>query len=201
MQKQLTKTELYKNTAKLIEFSIWGLFIALIVGIIVAYNSYCHENYSRYQIFLQDVDGIIVGSPVKMMGIQVGYVKHIKAVNDMVYVDFVINQEGIEIPKGSTITVEFSGMGGSRSLEIYTPTEKYNSNTPPIIVQQPRRLGAAVSLLNSMFKKVGDIIYHCTSFADELHFEKIKANPSNNSKAKSFLEETNKWLDIQNSRK
>ncbi|MBR1681442.1 MCE family protein [bacterium] len=202
MQKQNSKTEFYKNTAKFLELSIWVLFIALIVSAVVFYNSYCHKNYNRYQIFMQDVDGIIVGSPVRMLGIQVGYVKHIKPVNDMVYIDFVINQKGIEIPKGSMITVEFSGLGGSKSIEIYTPKEKYDSNSgQPIIVQQPRRLGASVSLLNQMFKKIGSIIYRCTYFGKSLEDNSIELKTPTEKKEKEYLQEIEKWLDKQNSRK
>ena len=165
MQQLKSKIKLYKQLARFIELSIWFLILLFIFGIFAAYNLYCEKNYSRYQIFLQDIDGIIVGSPVKIMGIQVGYVKNIKFVNGMVFVDFIINKEGVEIPKGSKITVEFSGLGGSKSLEVYAPKEKYDSDLPPINVQQPRRLGASVSLLYQMFKKIGDIIYRCTYFS------------------------------------
>ena len=203
MQKEKLKTEFYKNFAKFLELSIWFLVIAVIVGVIVAYNWYSHKNYSRYQIFLQDVDGIIVGSPVRMLGIQVGYVKHIKFVNDMVYVDLIINQKNVKIPDGSLLTIEFSGLGGSKSVEVYAPKEKYNEGSYKLFIQQPRRLGASVSLLYQMFKKIGDIIYRCTYFSKSLEFDSIETYSSNgkDSSEKQFLYEMDKWLDKQNSRK
>ena len=76
MQKVNTKNIFYKRIAQLFEVSIWILFFGLIVAVIVSYNWYSHKNYSRYQVFLQDVDGIIEGSPVRMLGMQVGYVKY-----------------------------------------------------------------------------------------------------------------------------
>lgn len=203
MQKVKDKAEFYKKMARFIELSIWFLLLALIFSTILLYNWYSHKNYSRYQIFLQDIDGIIVGSPVKMLGIQVGYVKRIKLVKDMVLVDFIINQKGIEIPKGSKITVEFSGLGGSRSLEVYAPKQKYESGMPQVNIQQPRRLGAAVSLLYQMFKKIGDIIYRCTYFSQSLEFDSLKNSNSkiDSNKEIQILIEADKWLDKQNSKK
>lgn len=173
-----TKNIFYKYTARFLEFSVWILFFGLIVGLISFYNWYSHKNYSRYQVFLQDVDGIIVGSPVRMLGMQVGYVKKIKFINDMVYVDFIINEKGIEIPKGSKITIEFSGLGGSRSIEVYAPKEKYQSEQPKLTIQQPRRLSASVSLLYQMFKKIGDIMYRCTYFANSVELDKLEQKNS-----------------------
>ena len=191
--------------ARVLELSIWFSIIAIIVCIVAGYNFYSHKNYHRYQIFLQDVDGIIVGSPVRMLGIQVGYVKHIKIVNDMVFVDFIINQEGVEIPKGSKITVESSGLGGSRSIEVYTPKQQYDSSTmQSLIIQQPRRLRASISLLYQMFQKIEDIIYRCSYFADAINSNPVKLQ-NKNSKTKEdeqkILNNLNIWLDKQNSKR
>jgi len=203
MQEQNLKTEFDKNMVRFVELSVWFLIIVSVIFAIIFYNWYCHKNYSRYQIFLQDVDGIIVGSPVRMLGIQVGYVKHIKLVNDMVYVDFVIDKKGVEIPKGSKITVEFSGLGGSKSLEVYAPNEAYDTNKPQLIIQQPRRLGASVRLLYQMFKKIGDIIYRCTYFSESLDFNSLNKfdNDKNEKSETEILNDVNKWLDEQNSKK
>ena len=174
MQNIKTKIKYQRKIARFLELLIWFLIFAFFVGLILFYNWYSHNNYKRYQIFLQDVDGIIVGSPVKMLGVPIGYVKHINFVNDMVFVDFIINKKDVEIPKGSKITVEFSGLGGSKSLEVYPPETKYDSDTSPLIIQQPRRLGASISLLNFMIHKIGLIIYRCTYFGSELEFDKIE---------------------------
>ena len=81
----------YKKLAQFIELFIWFLLLVCIVGIgIVTKHNY--NQYKTYKIFLQDVDGIIKGSPVRMMGIHIGYVRKVKIINDMVFVDFIINQ-------------------------------------------------------------------------------------------------------------
>ena len=65
---------------------------------------------------MPDVDGLIVGSPVRMMGIEVGHVTKIKPIKDEVFVRFIITEKDLKIPQGTVATVEFSGMAGSKSL-------------------------------------------------------------------------------------
>lgn len=194
MQNTDNTTKYQKLIARFLEFFIWFLVGLSIVMSIVLYNSYSHKHFNRYQVFFQDVDGIIVGSPVRMLGIQVGYVKHIKFVNDMVYIDFIVTQKDVEIPKGSKITVEFSGLGGSKSLEVYPPNYEVTDLTAPLYIQQPRRLGDALSLLNSMFEKIGQITYKCTSFAGKFETKEALNMPHTNN-SKSFLNVADKWLN------
>ena len=185
----------YKWLARFIELSIWFLLLMFLFGIgYIAKHNY--NQYKTYQIFLQDVDGIIKGSPVRMMGIHIGYVRKVKIINDMVFVDFIINQEGIEIPKGSKVTVEFTGLGGSKSIEIYTPKDKVPEDSPTFEIQQPRRLGAALSLLDSMLEKISAIIFQCTSFTDSINraFSKIETSKANKP-MNEVLNDTESWID------
>lgn len=185
----------YKKLAQFIELFIWFLLLVCIVGIgIVTKHNY--NQYKTYQIFLQDVDGIIKGSPVRMMGIHIGYVRKVKIINDMVFVDFIINQKGIDIPKGSMVTVEFTGLGGSKSIEIYTPKDKVPEGTQTFEIQQPRRIGAALSLLDSMLEKISAIMFQCTSFTDSINRAFSHSEKTNIEKpVGDILNDTNKWLD------
>lgn len=185
----------YKKLAQFIELSIWFLLIVFIIGIGV-FLKQNYNHYQTYQIFLQDVDGIIKGSPVRMMGIQIGYVRKVKIINDMVFVDFIINQDGIKIPKGSKVTVEFTGLGGSKSIEIYTPKDKVPEGIPTLEIQQPRRLGAALSLLDSMVEKISAIIFQCTSFTDSIDRAFSQADkPKLNKPMGEVLNDADSWLD------
>lgn len=185
----------YKKLARFIELSIWFLLLVFVLGIgYIAKQNY--NQHKTYQIFLQDVDGIIKGSPVRMMGIHVGYVRKVKIINDMVFVDFIINQDGIEIPKGSKVTVEFTGLGGSKSIEIYTPKDKVPKGSQTFEVQQPRRLGAALSLLDSMLEKISAIMFQCTSFTDSINRAFSQAEtPKSNKPMSEVLNDTDSWLD------
>lgn len=185
----------YKKLARFIELSIWFLLLVFVLGIgYIAKQNY--NQHKTYQIFLQDVDGIIKGSPVRMMGIYIGYVRKVKIINDMVFVDFIINQDGIEIPKGSKVTVEFTGLGGSKSIEIYTPKDKVPKGSQTFEVQQPRRLGAALSLLDSMLEKISAIMFQCTSFTDSINRAFSQAEtPKSNKPMSEVLNDTDSWLD------
>ncbi len=193
MKETTTKTEYKKNVHWFVELIIWFLFLFVVVSAVTFYHTKKTKELSRYQIFLQDVDGIIQGSPVRMLGIQVGYVKKVKIVNDMVFVDFIITEKGISIPKGSRVTVEFTGLGGSKSLEVYMPNDKATPDTSFLIIQQPRRLGYALSLLNSMLEKISLITYKCTSFGKEIDFSNTEKHSY--SDQKKMLDNTNLWID------
>lgn len=185
------------------EILIWLIVVLIIVScssLGLIFKDKHDEN--DYQIFLQDVDGLIVGSPVRMMGVEVGYVTKIKPTNEEVYVEFIIKNRDVYIPQGSVITVEFSGMAGSKSLELYLPDKSdYLDKTIPIItVNPPKRLHDSLSLLNDMFKKLGSIIYTTSDFGTKIKEQDLasKAVKIPDSKMDEFLNYTNIFLDESN---
>ena len=128
-----------KHTLWLTEFLVWVLvlFGALFVGAYL-YSVHIKKNYTYYAFF-NDVDGLIKGSPVKMLGYQIGYVSNISLINnDDVFVTFVITEKDITMPDSMVATVEFTGMGGSKSLELTPADSKSKKNI--ISVTQPRRV-------------------------------------------------------------
>ena len=128
-----------KHTLWLTEFLVWMLvlFSMLFIGI-YTYSVYVKKNYTYYAFFY-DVDGLIKGSPVKMLGYQIGYVSGISLINDDdVFVSFVITDRDINMPDSMVATVEFTGMGGSKSLELTPVSSKEKKNI--ISVTQPRRV-------------------------------------------------------------
>ena len=182
------------------EILIWLVIILIFVAvcsITFIYKSQNDEN--DYQIFLPDVDGLIVGSPVRMMGVEVGYVVKIKPVKDEVYVKFVLTNPEVYIPQGSSVTVEFSGMAGSKSLELYVPQKGdfIDEKTPIIEVNPPKRLYDALYLLDDMYKKIGSIIYSISSFSDKVGSsglsESLPKNESDN--MEEFLKYSDTFLD------
>ena len=159
-----------KNNIRLytwIEFLIWFVILCLCVW---GFRFYRYEKFKElpsYQIFMPDVDGMIVGSPVKYMGVQVGYIKNIKVLTNNVYVRFVITDKDLRLPKGVIATVEFNGLGGSKSLELYPPDE--NTKTDRLIViRSPKRLHDSLGLLNDMFDKIGAITGKLSHFANKM---------------------------------
>lgn len=146
-----------------LEFIIWLIIVAVIV-LGVRYHHYkVQKQYKSYQIFMEDVDGLIAGSPVRFLGVQIGYVKKIRVISSNVYIKFVITQKGLTLPVGSVATVEASGLGGSKSLEIYPPPK--NQPVDKIIAtKDPTRLGKVMSLFEDIFREL-DVIFTTMSYA------------------------------------
>lgn len=154
-----------------IEFFIWLLILCFVIGGIRVYHYKKTKELKTYQIFMPDVDGMIVGSPVKFMGVQVGHVNKINIVNNTVYVKFVITEKDVTIPQGSIATVEFNGLGGSKSLEITQPTQETLDSKQFIVINQPKRLNASITLLNEMFDKIGAIGTRSAYFMNQFEEE------------------------------
>jgi ABC-type transporter Mla subunit MlaD len=79
----------------------------------------------RLSVQFGDVDGMRPGSMVQIMGIRIGQVEQVIPVvtndNSFVKVNFIITKEGVDIPKGSVISVQQSGIIGEKFLEITPP--------------------------------------------------------------------------------
>ena len=183
------------------EVLIWLIIVLIIVAITSSSYIYTQKHEENdYRIFLQDVDGLIVGSPVRMMGIEVGYVTKIKPTNKEMYVKFLITNPDIKIPQGTRVTVEFSGMAGSKSLELYPPDKNtYIDETVPVItVMPPKRLHDAFGLLHEMYKKLNSIIYSTSSFGSRLNDIKTDTGAVTPENMNNFIDFSNKFIDDTN---
>jgi len=182
----------------IVELLIW-LLILFSVSSLIMFAKYSYKkSFNTYQIFLPDVDGLINGSPVKILGIQVGYVSQIDIVGEDVYIKFIITTPHIKIPEGAVATVEFSGLAGSKSLELYPPTGKQNSSGKFIIAQTPKRIHDSMWLLSEMFNKAMEITYDCSHFIQRIGFIKrdTAINPTDPTKtANDFLNNSSNWID------
>ena len=108
------------------EIIFWGV---LIVGLAMLGISRFMRHEASLEVInlaFDDTDGLIVGSPVKFLGVRVGYVSKLKLQKDSAIVRVVISKKGVKIPRGSVASVEFSGLAASKSLEIHPPKEKIN---------------------------------------------------------------------------
>ena len=174
----------------------------VIILIITAFSTFNYINKiktdNNYNIYLPDVDGLIVGSPVRMMGIEVGHITKIKPTNEEVYVKFIIPDKSITIPQGTVATVEFSGMAGSKSLELYLPEKQtyINNDVPILAVNPPKRLHDAMGLLNEMFDKINAIIFTSSSFGQKV--KQINLPSGNTQDIGSFVNYADKMVDDAN---
>lgn len=185
-----------------IEIFIWIIAILLLLlAFSVSYHN-SQKQYETHKIFLSDIDGLIVGSPVKLMGVQVGYVKRLRVVGDSVYIKFVIKDKDLHLPWGTVATVEFSGMAGSRSLELYPPENvKEGQQVDYIQVQSPTRLSQSLNLLYEMYNKFTDICYGMSAFGAKFQQIDLKfAEGNSNLQFANFLDFANHWLDNSNNK-
>ncbi len=110
-----------KKRAILIEIAIWSAILSVIfTGIIFVYSKIFVEP-NIYTIQFKDIDGITKGSPVRFMGLNVGYVTNLKSRNKYVNVSILITRKNMKIPNGTLARVEFYGLGASKSIELMPP--------------------------------------------------------------------------------
>ena len=151
---------------------------------------------------MSDVDGLIVGSPVRMMGIEVGHVTKIKPTNGEVYIKFLITDKNLTLPQGTIATVEFSGMAGSKSLELYLPDSNtyIDNNVPMITVNPPKRLHDAAGLLNDMFDKLNSILSNSSSFGNQIQKMDLPKVNSNGQNMNDFLKFADDMVNESNAK-
>ncbi len=107
-----------KKYILLIELLIW--FFVLAAGLyFFFYNAAIKDNVKNsYYIFVEDAGGLVQGSPVRLMGINIGHVRDVKIFDNKVFVSFLITKDETELPRKVLATIEFYGLGGSTSLEL-----------------------------------------------------------------------------------
>ena len=182
----------------LIEVFVWLLILFSVSEALIFTNFNHRKIFNTYQIFMPDVDGLINGSPVRLMGIQIGYVNQLTVVGDDIYLRFVITDKNVKLPEGTIATVEFSGLGGSKSLELYPPEYAKNLSRKMVIAEKPKRIHDSLGLLNEMYDQVMDCAYTASRFVDKLGFVKNKGLSYQKNSVKDFnnlLNISNGWLD------
>jgi ABC-type transporter Mla subunit MlaD len=186
------------------EFVIWLIIVAAIVLGLRFHNYQKQKEFKNYQIFMEDVDGLIVGSPVRFLGVQVGHVKKIHILSTDVYVKFVITQKDLVLPVGAIATIEASGLGGSKAIEIYPPDKK-NPTDKIISVKEPTRLSKVMGLFDALFRELDAVITAVAGASrqfDEMVPESMRQNVVTPAEADEKLNNINKSLDSAiNSRK
>jgi ABC-type transporter Mla subunit MlaD len=125
--------------------------------------------------------------------------KKIQILPSEVYIKFIITEKDLVLPSGVTATIEASGLGGSKALEIYPP-DKDNPSNKIINVKDPTRLSKVMGIFDGLFKEL-DAIIVTTSNAARQFDKKIIKNNVTPVEANKQLDSLNKSLDdIQNSK-
>jgi ABC-type transporter Mla subunit MlaD len=112
------------------------------------------------------------------LGVQIGYVKKIQIISTEVYIKFVITQKDLSLPIGSIATIEGSGLGGSKALEIYPP-DKQNPTDKIIVSKNPTRLSKVMGLFDNIFRELDSIITTLDHSASQFDFSSTGNIPKN----------------------
>lgn len=110
----------------IIELLIWTILLTAIFSVGIFFYSKIFIEPNVYVIQFKDIDGITKGSPVRFMGINVGYVRSMKSKDKYVDVKVLITKKDMKIPNGTAARVEFYGLGGSKSIELMPPDDSCN---------------------------------------------------------------------------
>ena len=206
MQKEDRKSRTLK--LRKIELLIWLAIILVItlfsIGCINKYNN----SFESHTIYLPDVYGLIVGSPVNLMGVSIGYVTKTKIIKeDVILVKFKITDKSIHLPKNTLATVEMYGLAGSKSLELYPPNsdkminpELLVSGNDYFLVERPKRLRDCLSLLYDMYKTLMNIFYSLANFSSEMNHIDTSDVTTRYNDSMQFINYTNGWINNSNQR-
>ncbi len=110
----------------IIEIIIWIILLILIFCALVYMYSKIFILPNIYTIQFKDIDGITSGSPVRFMGMNIGYVRKLASKDKHINVQIVVTKKDMKIPNGTSARVEFYGLGGSKSIELTPPDGSCN---------------------------------------------------------------------------
>lgn len=165
-----------KHTFWLIELAIWATIIVFFVVGMHYYNAIKINNKNTYHIFIKDIDGLMEGSPVKIMGVQIGFVTEINVIDDYMYISFLVTEKGINIPFGAKTKIESYGIAGSKSIELYPPTEEYKEYQDLLFISEPIRASDSFKTQNIIAKTLIAVSEGTTSMLDTQTLQQHKAN-------------------------
>ncbi len=151
----------------------------------------------HYYADFKDINGIIIGSPVNYIGYNVGHVDDVKILDDRVRVDIAIVKEDYSLPRCSMIKVEESGIGGSRSLEIFPCNDP--SLKGSIYTKKPKRVSEMLdeycAFTNSLIQGMGNFLNVLQISLEGGEYCKLQSLKRQSISAQSELRETSTKLD------
>ena len=184
---KFTKIHKYYNIVSMkksliIEFVIFIVLSVLLVGTGSRIIKHTFDIGQTYHIAFSDIDSIVIGSPVRILGVDIGHVTKIQTDYDKIFVDFVVTDSNVKLPQGTKATIEFFGLAGSRSIELTPPNSK--TDAQGILVTPPIRIGDAFDIMGEFLKAT------MASIAGLAEFSKGKTLAEVENQTASFVKAT-----------
>lgn len=134
-----------KNFIHIIEIIVWVAIISALIWLAGDYLYSLKHEKKLVTVAFDDVDGLEIGAPVRFMGVEIGSIKQLDLKNDKVDVTFSLKNPDFQIPDDSTVTIQFTGLVGSKTLEIEPPKIK-TTLKEKLIVVNPIRISSFVEM-------------------------------------------------------
>lgn len=158
----------------IIEILAWIVFLTLIIGVTFGVKYYYFVKEHTYTLVFQDIDGIIEGSPVRFSGLVIGHVRNVEVKKDRLLVQIIVTKPNLKIPDGTRARVEFTGLAGSKSIEMTPPEE---DGLKGIIVESPIRLRDfmdTLEIFSNILQSIQNMLLKLTTENTKEFFEKVK---------------------------
>lgn len=177
----------------LLEIIILVSIITILVFLGIEKYRELFNNFPKYTVKFNDVDGLSVGSPVRLSGVHIGHIVKQEFKNDRIVITFKVTDKNIKIPPGSIAGIEFTGLAGSKSLEI-RPPEKKTQTVKTFRKIEPVRLSSFMEIQNAIAGATLDFFNGILSF---LNRNKTNAGANLGDFAETFGEQAASLEKIQ----
>lgn len=157
------------------------IFASIVLAGLIAYGvKKTVYDKNLYTLYFRDVDGIIPGSPVKFMGVTVGHVSRLTLKGNKIKAVIFVSKPNIKIPDCANARVEFSGIIGSKYIEITPPDG--SGKCGGIIANDPLRVSIIVEILdiyNRAFKGLENGIKKFSGQDTEFLMQEVRKKTGN----------------------
>lgn len=184
-------SELRNKLKNAVFVEIIVIFIALGAFLGIGYNAFYHKfiKPNLYTIIFNDIDGLIEGSPVRFMGVMAGHVRRLTYHKDSIEVQIIVTKKGLKLPPGSIAAVEFTGIAGSKSIEIMPP--KSNLSDVGIVAKDTLRI---TDVLDE-YMYIGKVFSSLKEFVDGINQDTVLKVFSAVSKTAADVKNANKTVE------
>lgn len=138
-----TETRQRFNRGIISDILLWVALSGLLALLVWVYAIQLPKKAGQtFTLQFKDANEVTKGSSVRMMGTEIGFVSDVHIRQDHVDITITTDPDALPVPSGSTFTVLFTGLAGSKSIEIELPDRPGRRifGQPVYLVEEPIRL-------------------------------------------------------------
>jgi len=170
------------------------LILTVIVGtiaVVIAKNYHAHfQSMPTYTVVFKDVDSLSIGSPVRLMGKNIGHIVKLELSDSQIYATFRITEPDVDLPDNAYASIQFTGLAGFRSLEIMPLKGKINGKR--FLSVEPIRINSMIEVQTTIFQNILDFCRDVYAFFDN---QGAKNTEETVKKTSKYIKETNQTMD------